>query len=85
MAKYIVGSSMPGYLPTSDPYECGTLAEAKSAARAEAMFMAYDNVKDIVVWSPLNSIRKSDLVSYGVPITYAVIGEIEVWIAIESD
>lgn len=82
MAKYIVGSNMCASLPTSDPYECSTLAEAKSAARAEAMFMAYDNVKNIVVLSPLNSIRKSDLIG-GIPITVYIIGFYEVWIALE--
>jgi len=82
MAHYLVNTNMRGYLPTGDPYECSTLAEAKRAARAEAMFLAYDNVKDIVVWSPLHSIRKSDLIG-GIPITVYEIDGIEVWIALE--
>ena len=85
MAKYLINSNMCGYMPTSDPAECKTLAEAKYIARQEALYLAEEAEDKIDVWSPLRSITKRDLVNYGVPITYAVIGDVEVWIAIESD
>ncbi len=85
MAHYLVGTNTRGYLPVGDPIECETLIEAKQAARQEALYLAEETNNKIEVWSSLNSITKRDLVNYGVPITYAVIGDIEVWIAIESD
>ena len=83
--KYLVNTNMCGYLPTDDHIECETLIEAKQAARQEALYLADETEDKIEVWSSLNSITKRDLISYNVPITYAVIGDIEVWIAIESD
>lgn len=83
--KYLVNTNMCGCLPTSDPIVVDTLKEAKQAARQEALYLAEETDNKIEVWSSLNSITKRDLVNYGVPITYAVIGDYEVWIAIESD
>lgn len=83
MAHYLVNTNMRGYLPIGDPIECETLIGAKYSARQEALYLAEDTEDKIEVWSPLNSITKRDLVNYGVPITYAVVGDIEVWIAIE--
>ena len=83
MAKYLVNTNMRGYMPTGDPIQCDTLIGAKYSARQEALYLAEETNNKIEVWSPLKSITKRDLVNYGVPITYAVIGNIEVWIAID--
>jgi len=85
MAKYLVNTNMRGYMPTGDPIQCDTLIGAKYSARQEALYLAEETEDKIEVWSSLNSITKRDLIAYNVPITYAVIGDIEVWIAIESD
>ena len=82
---YLVNTNMRGYLPVGDPIECETLIEAKQAARQEALYLAEETEDKIEVWSSLNSITKCDLVNYGVPIIYAVIGDFAVWIAIVSD
>lgn len=85
MAHYLVNTNMRGYLPTSDPIVCDTLIGAKYSARQEALYLAEETEDKIEVWSSLNSITKRDLVNYGTPITYAVVGDIEVWIAIDRD
>lgn len=83
MAHYLVNTNMRGYLPTGDPIECETLIGAKYSARQEALYLAEEIEDKIEIWSSLNSITMRDLVSYDVPITYAVVGDYEVWIAIE--
>lgn len=83
--KYLVNTNMRGYLPTGDPVVVDTLKEAKQAARQEALCLAEETEDKIEVWSPLGSITKRDLVNYGVPITYAAVGNIVVWIAIDRD
>lgn len=35
MAKFFVGSNMPGYMPDSDPHTCATLKEAKESLASE--------------------------------------------------
>ena len=86
MAHYLVSTNMlGGYLPTGDPIVADTLAEAKAAARQEALHLAEETEDKIDVWAPLRSITKRALMRDGLPVTYAVIGNIEVWIAAVLD
>lgn len=86
MAHYLVSTNLRGgYLPVGDTIECETLVEAKRAARQEALYLAEEAEDKIDVWSPLRSITKRALMRNGLPVTYAVIRDIEVWIAVVLD
>ena len=83
--KYLVNTNMRGCLPTSDPFECETLVDAKQAARQDALYLAEGTEDKINVWVPLRSITKRSLMRDGLPVTYATVGNYEVWIAVVLD
>lgn len=82
--NYVVGSNVSGYLPDTDPIVVSTLKEAKQAARQEALFLAEETGNKPTVWAPISTITKRWLMRHDGPIAYAVIGNVVVWIAIES-